>query len=242
MNNEIELKRNKYEMLKCVWMTSGVIDYKLCDHNFDCENCPFDKVIRNLCNEKETEFNGIVNDTDTIFNKLESIKYDDSIIYLKNSLVAKEICANTFYLGINPILVNLLDNANSMMIDECRKNISVGEQIIQINGNWGSVSISSPINLLIYNKVGDPANYQLKSDWFAIIGAVHQDVLSSKLHQKEWDKMHAKATGAISEIRTQVPIVGDTMMDGGSQIKFLHQIVGNKKYIDILNSLCVWEP
>ena len=242
MNNEIELKRNKYEMLKCVWMTSGVIDYKLCDHNFDCENCPFDKVIRNLCNEKETEFNGIVNDADTIFNKLESIKYDDSIIYLKNSLVAKEICANTFYLGINPILVNLLDNANSMMIDECRKNISVGEQIIQINGNWGSVSISSPINLLIYNKVGDPANNQLKSDWFAIIGAVHQDVLSSKLHQKEWDKMHAKATGAISEIRTQVPIVGDTMMDGGSQIKFLHQIVGNKKYIDILNSLCVWEP
>ena len=238
MSNEIELKRNKYEMLKCIWMTSGVIDYKLCDNNFDCENCPFDKVIRNLCNEKETKLNGIVNDADTIFNKLQSIKFDNSLIYLKNSLIAKEICANTFYLGLNPILVNLLENVNSMIIDECRKNISAGEQIIQINGNWGNVSISSPINFLIYNKVGDPADYPLKSEWFAIMGAVHQDVLSSQLLQKEWDKMHAKAIGAIAEIKTQVPKVGDTMMDGGSQIKFLHQQLGNKKYIEILNSLC----
>lgn len=83
MSSEIELKSNKYEMLKCIWMTSGVIDYKLCDNNFDCENCPFDKVIRNLCDENETQFIGIVNDAKTIFNKLQSIKYDNNIIYLK---------------------------------------------------------------------------------------------------------------------------------------------------------------
>ena len=84
MSNEIELKRNKYDMLKCIWMNSGVIDYKLCDHNFDCENCPFDKVIRNLCNKKETDFYETVNDANTIFNKLQSVKYDNNIIYLKN--------------------------------------------------------------------------------------------------------------------------------------------------------------
>ena len=237
MNNQIELKRNKYEMLKCIWMTSGVIDYKLCDNNFDCENCPFDKVIRNLSNEKETQFNGMVDAANTIFNKLQSIKYDNNIIYLKNNLIAKEICANTFYIGINPILVSFLDNVNSMIVDECRKNISTGQQIIQINGDWGSVSISSPINFLIYNKVGDPTDNRLKSQWFAIMGAVHQDVVGSRLHQKEWDRMRAKAIGAIAEIKTQVPKVGDTMMDGGTQIKFLHQLVGKKRYIDMLNSL-----
>ena len=238
MSNDIELKRNKYEMLKCVWMTSGVIEYKLCDNNFDCENCPFDKVIRNLSNEKGTQVNGIVNDADTIFNKLQSIKYDNNIIYLKNNLIAKEICANTFYLGINPILVNFLDNVTSMTIDESRKNISIGEQVLKINGIWGSVSISSPLNLLIYNKVGDPIDNPLKTEWFAIMGAAQKDVLSSKLHKKEWDKLHAKAIGAIAEIKTEVPKVGPTMMDGGSQIKFLHQLIGNKRYIDILNSLC----
>ena len=238
MSNDIELKSNKYEMLKCVWMTSGVIEYKLCDNNFDCENCPFDKVMRNLCNEKETNDNGIINDADTIFNKLQSIKYDDKIIYLKNSLIAKEICDNTFYLGLNPILINLLYNVNSVVINVCRKNISVGEQIIKINGDWGSVDISAPINLLIYNQVGDPADNSLKSEWFAIIGAAHQDVLSSKLQYKEWEKLRAKAIDSIGLVKEQVPKVGDTMLDGGSQIKFLHQIIGNENYIEILKSIC----
>ena len=31
--------------LQCVWMTAGVVDYKLCDAGFDCEHCPFDESI-----------------------------------------------------------------------------------------------------------------------------------------------------------------------------------------------------
>jgi glycine cleavage system H lipoate-binding protein len=29
--------------VQCVWMTAGVVDYKLCDADFDCEHCPFDE-------------------------------------------------------------------------------------------------------------------------------------------------------------------------------------------------------
>lgn len=36
------------EALKCIWMGAGVVDYKLCSLNFDCENCPFDRVIRGV--------------------------------------------------------------------------------------------------------------------------------------------------------------------------------------------------
>lgn len=237
MNNEIELKSNRYEMLKCIWMTSGVIDYKLCDNNFDCENCPFDKVIRNLSDEKDTKMDGIVNAVNTILNKLHSIKYETNIIYLKNNLIAKEICANTFYLGINPVWGSFLDNVNSVTIGECRKNISVGQQIIQINGDWGSVSITSPINFIIYNEVGDLTDEPLKSQWFSIMGANHSEVLGAKLNQEQWNNMHSKAIRVMEDIKTKVPVVGETMMDGGTQIRFLHQLIGRKKYIDILSLL-----
>lgn len=30
----------------CVWMDAGVLTYKLCDRDFDCEHCPFDAVMR----------------------------------------------------------------------------------------------------------------------------------------------------------------------------------------------------
>jgi glycine cleavage system H protein len=32
--------------LKCVWMTAGVVSYKLCNHGFECETCPFDQSMR----------------------------------------------------------------------------------------------------------------------------------------------------------------------------------------------------
>jgi hypothetical protein len=32
--------------LKCVWMLAGVVDYKLCDRQYDCEHCPLDSALR----------------------------------------------------------------------------------------------------------------------------------------------------------------------------------------------------
>lgn len=30
----------------CVWMDAGLVNYKLCDKNFECDGCPFDRVMR----------------------------------------------------------------------------------------------------------------------------------------------------------------------------------------------------
>jgi len=238
MNNENKYKSNNYEMMKCIWMASGIVEYKLCNNQFDCENCQFDKMIRNLSNEKETQLPSAINVPNMILGQLRRIKYNDKIIYLKNDLIAREICPNTFYLGINPILISFLDTVSSMMVYETGKNIVTGQQVIQIFGTWGTISLSAPMNFLIYDKFGDPTNNPLNSQWFAIIGVVDQDISSGRLYQEEWDKMHGRAISIIEDIKSQVPKVGDTMMDGGTKIKFLHQLVGKKRYINILNSLC----
>jgi glycine cleavage system H lipoate-binding protein len=33
---------------RCVWMDAGVVSFKLCDRNFDCEACPLDVSLRHL--------------------------------------------------------------------------------------------------------------------------------------------------------------------------------------------------
>lgn len=237
MSNEIELKRNKYEMLKCIWMTSGIIDYKLCDNRFDCENCMFDKVMRNLMNKNDEKVNTVNNVFDIISEKLRSIKYDDKIIYLKNNLIAKEICPNTFYLGIDPILSCFLDSSCSLTLIDSEKNILIRQNIIRISGMWGAVDLSSPMNFKIYEKVSDPADNFLMSKWHAIIGLENREIFRGRLSSEEWDNMYEKAICFVEEIKLEEPEVGTTMMDGGAQIKYLHQLIGNKKYIIILNSL-----
>ena len=31
---------------RCVWMCAGLVAWKLCDRDFDCEHCPFDRAMR----------------------------------------------------------------------------------------------------------------------------------------------------------------------------------------------------
>ena len=234
MSNENLHISTNYEKLKCIWMASQVLDYKLCDNKFDCENCSFDKVMRNLLNEKEFQNTDIAT---IISNKLQSIKFDNKIIYLKNNLIAKEICHETFYLGINPILISFLDAVSFLSVCESKKNILTDQQVINILGEWGSISLSAPMNFMIYDLLDFPIDTLLTFQWVAIIGASDQEISKGKVQQEEWNRMHQKALSTIEEIKSHVPQVGNTMMDGGTQIKFLHQLVGKKKYISILNSM-----
>jgi glycine cleavage system H lipoate-binding protein len=32
-------------LIPCIWMQAGVVDYKLCDRDYDCELCPFDEAL-----------------------------------------------------------------------------------------------------------------------------------------------------------------------------------------------------
>lgn len=237
MNNKDIFRNNDYQSLKCIWMASKIVEYKLCDNNFDCENCPFDKVMTNLLCDNRTENHDISNITNVITQNLNSIRFDDQIIYLKNNLMVKQICPNTFYLGLNPVLISFLDSIDSITVSECKKNIIKGKEILQISGEWGSVSISAPMNFLIHDIPGDPTKVIFNSQWFAIIDAANQEIEKGKLYEPELKNLHANAIGIIEDIKSYIPQVGNTMMDGGTKIKFLYQLVGKNKYLRILNSL-----
>jgi hypothetical protein len=218
-------------------MASGVIEYKLCDKKFDCESCPFDEVIRNFSSDDKHTSCGVPNVINIVLNKLENIKYDDQIIYLRNNLIARQILPNTYYLGVNPVLISYLDNVGMMMECGAGKNISSGQTVMNFFGEWGTISLSAPMNFFIYDKVNNPADDPMKSKWFAIIGSISQEISAGKLDHTEWDLLHQKSIKIIKEIKASYPKVGPTMQDGGIRIKYLHQLLGNDKYREILNSL-----
>jgi glycine cleavage system H lipoate-binding protein len=37
---------------ECIWMKAGVINFRLCDNAYDCNNCPFDKGMRKAMNQE----------------------------------------------------------------------------------------------------------------------------------------------------------------------------------------------
>jgi hypothetical protein len=237
MSDQKEFSGSNYDMLKCIWMASGIIEYKLCDKKFDCENCQFDKVIRNFSSDEGHSSSTVPGVVNNVLHKLENIKYDERIIYLRNNLIARQILPNTYYLGVNPMLISYLDNVGMMMECDPGKIISSGQTVMNFFGEWGTVSLSAPMSFSIYDKVNNPADDPLKSKWFAIIGAIPQEIASGKLDHTEWDLLHERSINIIEDIKTSYPKIGPTMQDGGSQIKYLHQLVGKDKYLETLKSL-----
>lgn len=225
---------NDYEKMKCIWMSSNVVDYKLCDNHFNCESCLFDKVMRNLLDGKTIQPKGAV---DLISGKLQRLKFDDKMICLKNNFIAKTICRDTFYLGLNPVLTSFLDDSSSLEMHEPGKKITAGEQLLRIYGTWGNIALTSPADFLIYEKVGDPEESPWKSRWIAIIGGDHNKVLCGGLSKTEWEEMHRNAVDAIGKVKTQKHGIGETMFDGGNRVESLHQMLGNKKYYSILKTV-----
>jgi hypothetical protein len=228
---------NNYDKLKCLWMSYGVIDYKLCDGKFDCEHCFFDRVMKNKGNKKEMRPNGNAGILEKVLGNLQRVKYDEKITYLKNNLIAKEIGCNSFYLGINPILNYFLDKDSSVTVNGCEKNISSGQKIIEISGGWGNVAISAPMDFSFYDKGGDSSSSSFMPQWLAIIGIEDQQLKKGKISQSEWNGLHENAVNIIKEVKSSSPGVGDTMLDGGTEIKSLHRLMGKSKFIKIIKEL-----
>lgn len=43
---------------ECIWMKAGVVNFRLCDNDYDCYNCPFDQGMRKALNLESSEKRG----------------------------------------------------------------------------------------------------------------------------------------------------------------------------------------
>lgn len=229
-----------FQDLKCIWMSSNVIDYRLCDQNFECENCQFDKVIRNFTGEKKVTASvneELTNPIDEVINKIKNQAYEAKNIYLKNQMVVKHLFANTYYIGLNPITMFFLDGIEEIIDGGHEGYVRRNQALFKLQGEWGYITITSPMNFTLLDKLTMRPDDLLKSKWFAIIGAAQPEITTSKLSREQWQMNQINSIRLLNDIKTNYPSIGSTMMDGGIPVRTLNKVVGNAEYLKILSKL-----
>src|ERR1700694_611331 len=95
--------------MKCVWMTSGIISYKLCSLDFFCEECLFDKVMHNVAvaNNQRQDIDGSAAPEFSSAGSLAN-RLDGSLFYHKNHCWVKVVNPDEVVIGINGILSKLM--------------------------------------------------------------------------------------------------------------------------------------
>jgi len=241
-----KMKTNNYQRssnnLECIWMTSELVKYKLCDKELDCENCEFDKVFRNLSkkiNDKNDNGdpasagqNGDL--VGRLIKRIENENFDNRVIYLKNQLVIKNLFGSAFYLGINPIILYMLDEFNS--IHEYNNNIIKRDQIIfTIEGQWGIKQFISPINFMIIEKINF-SKFKLNR-WHSIILFDELDKENFQISNEEWNDEKNKSLSILRDYKNNKLNAGETLMDGGEKVKYLYQFLGSREYLKLLSGV-----
>jgi hypothetical protein len=229
-----------FQDLKCIWMSSSVVDYKLCDKDFDCENCQFDKVIRNLAVDSKQQISpgeSPVSILDSLMKKVKNQVYEPKNIYLKSQLMIKHLFADTYYLGINPIILLFLDNINSVKDAGHQGYILKNQALFKVEGEWGYITFTSPMNFTLLDKLNLNAEDILTNKWFAIISVDQPEISTAQIARDQWYNNQVNSLNLLSDYKLNIPKIGATLMDGGTPVKNLNRFLGNTEYLKVLSKL-----
>ncbi len=144
--------------LKCVWMTAGLLTYKLCKYNLECERCPLDRELRNLSAIPSSPDSPLAPDRDhlslespgeksTLASASELFSYiKPSLFYHPGHTWVKVESEREVQVGIDPFLAELMGEVKAVLFTLSNRRCHQGETLCSIIQDEGILHICSPIS------------------------------------------------------------------------------------------------
>lgn len=230
----------KYDEIKCIWADSGIIGYKLCDKNFDCENCELDKALRKSAavnTEMEEKLEQKKNIAAKISSEINSLKYDAHYFHLKNYLCLKNLFGDKYFLGVSPLIYNLFMNSEGIF--NCSKEylVKAGGKIAELSGNWGSINIASPMPMKVLKQIPQKNGEANSTNWIGIVEVTDENISSSLISEKEFGENKNFVTALLKSKENLKTSAGATMYDGGVKVKNLPELFGKNEFCSFINQI-----
>ncbi|MBN2412993.1 hypothetical protein JXQ31_15000 [candidate division KSB1 bacterium] len=151
----------------CIWMEAGIIDFKLCDRNHTCDDCPFNKIMTN--GEHAYHINHFINHEEVtaiqeeasdigfkykndpkksfdIFERFRHFTFDPDIYY-GNYYWFSELTEKTkIRIGLNFNALKMLPPLKEIIITQPGVTLEKGKPLCWLFTNLGSLSLNAPLN------------------------------------------------------------------------------------------------
>jgi glycine cleavage system H protein len=233
---------------KCVWMLSGIISYKLCPSNFACDECMFDRVMRNesAAMIRRPEVDAALA-ADLAFIESSSPRIDGSLFYHKNHCWVRVISPEEVRIGINGILARLIYGIKTIVLPKVGDVLKKNQYFTHIIQEKHIVPVILPADGMIISVNSDlmrnPDLLRTGHHDEGWLVTLKPDNLENDLRElffgssaAEWyresEKAVSEAIHAAYSISGQA--VGATMADGGEFMLSASDIFTPEQYYKIL--------
>jgi glycine cleavage system H lipoate-binding protein len=247
-------------------MTAGVVNYKLCEYEFKCETCEFDKAMRGVISEKENCFCLHHSDKSAAILINSETQNEDRINQFLSSLLQNcKLHLDRFYhfshfwiqckeedmavLGIDNLILKLLHPIDKIILPEVNTSFQRDQLVALIIKKQHMFPLHLPIPGRVSEINTDFLDKQLH-------GESESDPFLFKLKHPEItkDKIFSEGKiGGFHTIRCKIELlayylrqllrekfpdnIGITLADGGTFENDLEKILGEDNYKNLLNDL-----
>ena len=261
-------KKNYYQLvpnkeLKCVWMTAGLLTYKLCKYDLQCERCPLDRELRNLPptpsfdSKPPQEVESLTSEEagptlpreEFLGESLSLSDIKGSLFYHPGHTWLKVEKADEVRVGLDCFLRRIVGNIKVIVLPLPGSRCHRGENLCSIIQEEGILHIVFPVSgtvLSVNPKLKDEPDLATKDplgDGFLLTLKPKNLQRDQKYlffgeaalswYQEEWERFK---TAVISELHHGQEKVGMTMQDGGIKFKDLRAFVDPERYIQLVST------
>jgi glycine cleavage system H protein len=265
----MDSKLNEYSSLsiipksqkKCVWMELGIVSYKMCDRNFECDNCPLDEGLRGdntimnhpkpekLANSKLRQKSNTLK-RDSSLERMLKMKLDGHYYVHPGHCWIKVLNPNLIKIGIDDIVATTLGNIDEVVLpltgEKIRRNASCG-QIIQFEHIF---SVVSPVCGKVIETNKELANFPskltldpLNQGW--MISLEPDDLENDLKHCRSGDALYSwylkefkwLENNLNKGFQQELGTIGFTLNDGGEISRNLRNYLAKDHYRKLIIDL-----
>jgi glycine cleavage system H protein len=228
----------------CVWMSAGILNYKLCDRDFDCELCPLDSALRGPASP------GFVNAALLCPGGISEFFPDDRVYSSGHSWVQTTASGGgaSLRFGLDAFAAAMIGRCGGVGCHASAGPRAVGDLLCEVNLGLGVVFIASPVATTCVTK-----NEKLERNPDQLIVSPYEDGWIGELTLADTSQLstlmnaraaHDHARLDLRHFRRQVAMhffadaenLGPCLPDGGEPVD-LRQMLAGPAYLELIRQL-----
>lgn len=223
----------------CIWMSAGLVRYKLCDREFDCEHCPLDAALRG-----EAGWQG--SDQPHAAEARRALAFPPDRHYSPGHLWVQER-GDAACVGLDAVATALVGIPHRLKWLDGAGPVRAGDPVLALDLPCGSLPLNAPAagralrhngslermpELLAQDPYGAGWLFEIEGVVPGMGRLVDADVA---LEQARLDLRHFRRRAALGLLSDEG--VGATMADGGEALTDVRSMLGPQRYLALIREL-----
>ena len=231
----------------CLWMSAGLLTYRLCDRDFDCERCPLDAALRRDELPGNRDHEALLAPNRDLGDFPEDRRYTSGHSWVQ---AVEGQDGGQLRFGLDTFAAAIIGRCGGVTWNPPGRALAQGDAVCRLDLGLGAMWIGAPVRGSVVRE-----NQALRDRPEQLVTAPYTEGWIAELMAEETADLEQLAPADLSRERSRLDLqrfrrrvamqlladdaarVGRTLADGGELLTDLRQMLGGPKYLDLVREL-----